>query len=246
MSGTFVIVAATLADHISPRFVPLLGTICCASRWFICGSTNSLPWIIVGFGILCGMSCSLLQNSTTPTAVKWVPANRKGIGTGISHCANGFSSVYMAPLASALLGLGAMRAFKTFALIRLILGLIGFVNLLTPTEEIIAEGQRAVNGKNGKKAAEVFILPEILQKQAIKTPTFWPWWCINCFSLIGGSMVFSQCAMIAQVQGNWTGGFLLVAILAIGNGLSQLLFTSLSISSVFTARIRCCPSRQSI
>lgn len=226
MSGTFVLVAATLSDILAPRFVLLMGTICCSLGWYICGA-SAVPWmIVIGFGLLCGMSCSLLPNSTTPTAVKWAPANRKGIAAGISHCANGFSSIYMAPLATALMTLGMQSAFKTFALICLCLGLFGFVNLLTPTPEIIAEGQQAVS-KNGKVVGDAFVLPEISLRKAIKTPTFWIWWLVNCCSLIGGSMVFSQCAMIAKVQGNWDAGFILVCILALGNGLGRLFWTNM-------------------
>lgn len=226
ISGFGVLIAGPLGDRIPPRFVALIGTALCTAGWFICGMSTEAWLITIAFGLMCGLSCSFLPNATTPTAVKWAPADKKGIAAGISHACNGFSSVYMAPLANALMVLGAAAAFKSFSAICLCLGLLGSINLLTPTPEIIADGQKAVV-KDGKKQAEAFILPEVSIKQAVKTKTFWLMWLMTVCALIGGTMVFSQCAMIAKVQGNWDAGFVLVAILAIANGCGRLLFSHL-------------------
>lgn len=205
-----------ICDQFQPRVSALIGGVCFFIGWFVSGSTSN-PWlIIICYGLFCGCAQGMVPNATTSTAGKWAPEGYKGLATGISHSANGFSSIYMAPLGAVLLSMGRTRAFHTMAFIALCLVVVGSIFLRKPEFSIsVSKGN-----SNPKNTIKFF--------DAIKMPAYWLLFLINAIGLIGGGVVFSQCAMIAQVQAGWKGGYILVMILALSNGGGRIFCNGIS------------------
>lgn len=225
-----------ICDKFSPRISVIISGICFFFGWFLCGSLDpSNPWpIIFLYGILLGTAQGMNPNATSSTAGKWAPAHLKGLATGISHSANGLASLYMAPLSAVLLAIGLSTAFHTMAFISAGLCFIGAIFLLTPRFE---KGAANVTAADANSENNSF-------KGLLKTKAFWFLFAANACALIGGGVVFSQCAMIAQVQAGWTGGYILVMILAIANGGGRILYNGISdkIGVYKTYTLMCCMS----
>lgn len=211
------LIGGMICDRYKPKYSVWLAGLLYFLGWYLCGSVNS-PWaIILLYGFLLGAAQGINPNAVTSTTTKWAPENKRGLAAGIGMAANGLSSLYMAPLAVTLLAIGLTKAFHTMAFISGGLCLIGGFFLLTP-ENRESDLDRAAR----KEADKAYF------KKVVKTDRFWLLWVIYAISLIGGGVVFSQCANIARLQANWAGGYVLVAILAVANGGGRVLFNAIS------------------
>ena len=83
--------------------VATVGGVLVGAGLILASLTPSLAAYIVGFGMLAGAGIGAGYASTTPAAVKWFPAARTGLVTGLVVAGFGLSSVYIAPLANALI-----------------------------------------------------------------------------------------------------------------------------------------------
>ena len=94
--------AGRLQDRAGPRVVATVGGILVGAGLILAGLTSLLSMYIVGFGLLAGAGIGACHASATPAAVKWFPASRTGLITGLVVSGFGLSSVYIAPLADTL------------------------------------------------------------------------------------------------------------------------------------------------
>lgn len=214
------LIGGWICDKYSPRISIYLSGVLFFLGWFLCGTVDpSNAWaIILLYGVFLGFAQGTNPNAASSSTGKWAPAHLKGLATGLSHSANGFSSAWMSLLGTALLAVGLTTAFRTMAFISAGLCFVGGTLMLKPE---FNAGEANVTVKDSDESTQTY-------KGLLKTKTFWLIFMINALCLIGGGSVFSQCAMIAQVQAGWTGGYILVVILAIANGGGRILFNALS------------------
>lgn len=214
------LIGGWICDKYSPKISIYISGVLFFLGWFLCGSVNpSNAWaIILLYGVLLGFAQGTNPNAASSSVGKWAPANLKGLATGISHSANGFSSAWMSLLGTALLAVGLKTAFHTMAFIAAGLCFIGGTLMLKPE---FKAGEANVTAKDADESTQTY-------RGLLKTKTFWLIFAINALCLIGGGSVFSQCAMIAQVQAGWKGGYILVVILALSNGGGRILYNGLS------------------
>jgi OFA family oxalate/formate antiporter-like MFS transporter len=106
--------AGRLQDKIGPRWVAALGGIFVGIGFIIASLTgSSLTGFVIGFGILGGIGIGFGYASATPPAVKWFPPQKTGLIAGLVVAGFGLASVYIAPLATSLLGVFATTVVKT-------------------------------------------------------------------------------------------------------------------------------------
>ncbi len=211
-------ISGYLNDKFSPRVSVIISGLLYFFGWYLCGSVSN-PWAIIFlYGVLLGAAQGMNPNAASSSAGKWAPVKLKGLATGITHSANGLASAYMSPLSTVLLSIGLTTAFHTMGFIAGGLCLVGSIFLLKPTFE---DGGANVTSMDSNEDMQSY-------KGLIKTKAFWFLFAVNAFGLIGGGVVFSQCAMIAQVQAGWEGGYILVVILALANASGRIIYNGIS------------------
>lgn len=216
--------AGRLQDKLSPRLVATIGGILVGVGFIIASLTTSLFAFVIGFGILAGAGIGFGYASATPPAIKWFPAAKTGLIAGIVVSGFGLASVYAAPLTK---GLISSLSFKTAILLLGIafLGVVvGLAQILKPPPPgyIPPGSMPATDAKiNNKKE-------DFLPKEMLTTWQFYVIWFMYACGAGAGLMVIAKLDKIAKVQAGINMGFVLVAVLAIGNGGGRILAGMLS------------------
>jgi MFS transporter, OFA family, oxalate/formate antiporter len=220
-----MVFAGRAQDHFGPRIVATIGGALCGLGLVVAsfGTAENGLAIVLGYGVLTGLGIGLGYASATPAAVKWFHASRKGLITGLVVAGFGLASVYIAPLTTWLLGtqhvagtfriLGIAFFIVTVALSQLIVNPpAGYV----PAEHKTREKKAASHEPRG--AGEDYDWHEM-----IKTRQFALLWLMYAFAAFAGLMIIGHMAKIAAMQMPALDlGFLLVAVLAIGNATGRV------------------------
>lgn len=235
-----MVFAGRAQDRLGPRIVATIGGALIGAGMILSSfaSKGNAALMIVGFGILGGTGIGLGYAAATPAAVKWFPASKKGLITGIVVAGFGLASVYTAPLTKALLGTFGINS--TF----LYLG-IGFFVVTVVLAQLLNNppvGYQPEESAHKKQAdAAVIAKRQYDWHEMLKTPQFYLLWIMYAFVAFAGLMIIGHMAKIAAAQlppvleggrpviDAATGlpkkadlGFLLVAVLAIGNAIGRV------------------------
>lgn len=215
--------AGRMQDRIGPRFVATVGGVLVGAGMILASMTNSPLSYIVGFGLLAGAGFACGYASTTPPAVKWFPAARTGSIAGIVVAGFGLASVYVAPLAEALINANGVPSTMFWFGVGFLIVVVGLAQLLKapPAGFVPAGTLAAVPGAPVKK--ENFTPGEVL-----KTWQFYVLWFMFVCGAGAGLMIISKLAKMVDVQAGLKLGYLLVACLAVGNGAGRIIAGSVS------------------
>jgi len=217
--------AGRLQDKFSPRLVATIGGVLVGIGFVIASMTTAPLAFAIGFGVLAGAGIGFGYASATPPAIKWFPAAKTGLIAGIVVSGFGLASVYAAPLTTALIiNLSFQRAILLLGIAFLIV-VVGLAQILKPPPiGYIPPGSAPANSDakaNNKKE-------DFLPKEMLTTWQFYVIWFMYVCGAGAGLMVISKLAAIADKQVGITMGFILVAVLAIGNGGGRILAGLLS------------------
>ncbi len=208
--------AGRMQDRMGPRIVATIGGVLVGLGMIIASLTTSSLGYILGFGLLAGAGIGFGYASTTPPAVKWFPAARTGMIAGLVVAGFGLASVYAAPLASSLI--------KNYGVPTAIFSLgIGFLVVVVGLAQVLQAPPK------GYIPSVAGVIPSVTLKRAEFTPgevlrtwQFYVLWFMYVCGAGAGLMIISKLAKIAQLQANVQLGFVLVAVLAIGNGVGRI------------------------
>jgi len=206
--------AGRMQDKLSPRLVSTIGGILVGVGFIIASITTSLVGFIIAFGVLAGAGIGFGYASATPAAVKWFSPAKTGMIAGIVVSGFGLASVYAAPLAKWLMtsfGFATMLMTLGIAFLIVVCGLAQI--LKAPPAGYIPPGHTpTVVVPGGKKE-------EFLPREMLKTIQFYMLWFMYACGAGAGLMIISKLAAIAgQEKIGIQLGFVLVAVLAVGNG----------------------------
>ena len=219
-----MVAAGRMQDKLGPRLVATIGGILVGIGFIIASMTTSLTVFVIGFGVLAGAGIGFGYASATPPAVKWFPAAKTGLIAGIVVSGFGMASVYAAPLTTFLISsLGIKTAI-------LVLG-IAFLAVVVTLAQILKpppKGYVPPGQKPAKKAEVGDKKEEFLPKEMLRTWQFYVIWFMYVCGAGAGLMIIAKLAAIAKLQVNIELGFVLVAVLAIGNGGGRILAGMLS------------------
>jgi len=209
--------AGRMQDRIGPRIVATLGGLLVGIGMILASYTTTLTGYLVGFGLLAGAGIGCGYASATPPAVKWFPAKKTGLIAGVVVSGFGLASVYIAPLATYLAkAYGLPTAMLLFGIGFLIV-VVGLAQLLAaPPKGYIPPGTPAA--KPGAIAKKVDFTPG----EMLATWQFYVLWFMYACGAGAGLMIISKLAKIAQDQAGLALGFVLVAVLAVGNGAGRI------------------------
>ncbi len=215
--------AGRLQDTIGPRLVASVGGLLVGVGLILASMTTSPLGYIVGFGLLMGSGIGFAYASATPPAVKWFPAARTGLIAGIVVSGFGLASVYAAPLAKWLIGsFGVPTMSFTLGVLFLIV-VVGLAQLLVPPPKgFVPEGaeRNKTAGPNNKKE-------DFSPKEMLSTWQFYVLWFMYACGAGAGLMIIAKLAAIGKHLGVEL-GFVLVAVLAVGNGAGRVVAGMLS------------------
>jgi OFA family oxalate/formate antiporter-like MFS transporter len=216
--------AGRMQDKISPRIVATIGGILVGLGFIVASMTTSLMVFVIGFGVLVGAGLGFGYASATPPAVKWFPAAKTGLITGIVVSGFGLASVYAAPLTTLLIAnLGFSTAILLLGIAFLVV-VVSLAQILKPPPE----GYIPISSELKKPDVESNKKEDFSPKEMLTTWQFYLIWFIYVCGAGAGLMVISKLAAIADKQVGITMGFVLVAMLAIGNGGGRILAGMLS------------------
>jgi OFA family oxalate/formate antiporter-like MFS transporter len=209
--------AGRMQDKLGPRIVAAIGGVLVGLGFIMASLTTSLFGFVIAFGVLTGAGIGFGYASCTPPAVKWFPAAKTGMIAGIVVSGFGLASVYAAPLTEWLITTYSFQMAMLTLGIGFLVIVVGLAMLLkAPPEGYVPPGSVPIKGELGKKA-------EYLPKEMLKTRQFYLIWFMFACGAGAGLMIIGKLAAIADKQVGISLGFLLVAVLAIGNGGGRVL-----------------------
>jgi len=224
--------AGKLQDRFGPRLVASLGGILTGAGLILASRFTTLGMFILGFGILAGTGIGFGYASATPPAVKWFPPARTGMIAGIVVSGFGLASIYIAPLANYLIGRSGVQTTM------LVFGIAFLAVVVLLSQMLVNPPPKAPAGTGGAAEAAA----EYSATEMLKTPSFYVLWFMYVFNAGAGLMIIGKLAKLVAVQANFQAGFVLVALLAVGNAGGRLLAGTLSdkmgriaILKIFTA-----------
>lgn len=214
--------AGRMQDRIGPRIVATIGGVMVGLGLMLASQTTSAMGYILGFGLLAGAGIGFGYASATPPAVKWFPAARTGLIAGIVVAGFGLASVYVAPLVQSLI--------KSYGAPTTILALgIGFLIVVVALAQLLQPPPKGYVPPGSIPAK-----PGAVQKvdytpgEVLRTWQFYVLWFMYVCGAGAGLMIISKLAKIAQAQAGLELGFVLVAVLAVGNGAGRIVAGTVS------------------
>jgi OFA family oxalate/formate antiporter-like MFS transporter len=210
--------AGRMQDRIGPRVVATIGGVLVGLGMILASFTTSALGYIVGFGLLAGAGIGFGYASTTPPAVKWFPAARTGMIAGLVVAGFGLASVYAAPLASNLIKNYGVPATMLY------LG-IGFLMVVVTLAQILRAPPKGYvpAGSGTPKPGAVAKRLDLTPTEVLRTWQFYALWFMYVCGAGAGLMIISKLAKMAQAQAEVQLGFVLVAVLAVGNGAGRVI-----------------------
>lgn len=175
------------------RTILVMGAILFAG-FVLASFTNSLPWLYLTFGAVCGYPIGCCLNNTLNLSMQWFP-DKSAFASGIVVMGFGFSSLLLGSLANAIIAaLGWRWAFRILALCALVLIVVLGSLLKTAPEGYKPEGWVPKSKAQGS-------LWGYTRAETLKTWKFWVFWVWFVALHFGGFMVLSAIAPYAIACG---------------------------------------------
>jgi OFA family oxalate/formate antiporter-like MFS transporter len=216
-------VGAKVLGKFGPRVVITIGGIL-AGGGVILSSMSTTPWIFTfTFGVLLRSGIGFVYASASPAALRWFPASKTGLISGIVVSGLGLGSAWVAPLARTLINSIGLQTTMFYMGIGMLIAVVGFAQLVKfPATGYIPTGSTLV--KNS--------VPTKIDYSTIETSRTWQFyliWIAFAFGSGAGLMVIGNLASIVKDQvGLPAISAIAVSALALGNGGGRVLYGMLS------------------
>jgi MFS transporter, OFA family, oxalate/formate antiporter len=212
-----MIVAGKCQDKFGPRLTIMIGGLLVGAG-FLLVSQSTEYWIwVLGFGLMAGMGIGFGYSAATPPALKWFPPAKTGLIAGIVVSGFGLASVYIAPLASYLLGAYGLQKSMLFFGLAFTVVVCGFALLVSnPPKGYVPP---VVDTKGGAKKAVAQV--DLSPSQLFSNGKFYTLWVAFFIGAGAGLMVIGSVAGMAK-QSLGEMAFLAVAIMAVGNAAGRI------------------------
>ncbi len=224
--------AGRMQDKLGPRLTATVGGLLVGAGMILASLMgNSQVGFIIGFGVLAGAGFGFGYASATPAAVKWFPSAKTGMIAGIVVSGFGLASVYIAPLATWMIG--KMGLEKTVMILGIgflviVVGLAQFLRVPHRVRQFMKgfgkAGELRANAKAAAAASPSDKKRDFKPTEMLKTWQFYVLWFIYACGAGAGLMVIS----IAKTLGKAEAGVIAVVALAIGNGVGRIVAGILS------------------
>ncbi len=212
-----MVLAGQMQDKLGPRLVATIGGILVGAGMILASFTTTPAGYVLGFGILTGSGIAFAYAAATPPAIKWFPPAKTGLIVGIVVSGFGLAPVYAAPLTKWLIGRFGLAQAVMILGVAFLLVVSGLAQILkAPPAGYVPPGTppQPVGSAPKKK--------DYPPSQMLRTWQFYVLWFMYACGAGAGLMIISMLAKIASVQAGLELGFVLVAVLAVGNGVGRI------------------------
>ena len=225
-----------IQDKLGPRVCVVACAILMGAGLMFSGFFTT-PWLVmIGFGIISGLGVGSGNVSSLAASLKWFPYSKKGMVSGAVLAGIGFSAVLYSPFSNYLLGaVGVSSSFLIFGVISFVAIFALSFNMYDPPQGYDKEKGMIVLGDGAGAAEAREAEPPAVQsdndmatRDMFRTGSFYLLFAIFAISSASGLMIIGHAAKIAQVQGGWEGGFILVIALNLFNTGGRFLGGSIS------------------
>lgn len=231
-----MIPAGRLQDKFGPRIIATIGAISLGVGLYITSFSAPVPegldvfslnaWgqmklafpALIGIGIFAGAGMGLGYACATPVAIKWFPPTMKGRAAGVVVAGLGFATVYIAPLASYLIGTyGINSSFRILAVGFAVAGCFFSQILRDPPAGYVPEPDP--KAKTGVPVTAANSGKDYSWTYMVRTPIFYLLWFQFVCGTSAGLMIIGNIAGIVKLQSGGTiaAGFMFAALLSLFN-----------------------------
>ncbi|WCE32509.1 L-lactate MFS transporter [Vibrio sp. SCSIO 43137] len=223
-----LLIAGRIQDKIGPQKVLMAGTFL-AGIGMVLSSLSLTPVnLYLSFGLLTGAGIGFAYACLNPTAMKWFPAEKKGMVNGLLATAFGLAAIYLAPLTSYLItGFGLSSAFLIMGASLILIALPLSFTIISPPSDYASELHKTPDTSEPKQP-ESGIKSDYTWQEMIKTRQFYLLWLMYAFGASAGLMIIANITSIAATQASITEGAYLVVTLSIFNSGGRLVSGLLS------------------
>lgn len=224
MFSIMTFVGARLLGKLGPRVMVTMGGILAGSGVII-SSLSTSPWVFtIAFGVLLGSGIGFVYASASPAALKWFPASKTGLISGIVVAGFGMGSAWVAPLARTLIASIGLQSTMLYLGIGMLVVVVIFAQFLQfPPEGFTPAASSAAKTASSNKKVD------FEPSSILKTWQFYILWITFAFGSGAGLMVIGNLASIVKDQiGLAAVSAVAVSALAIGNGGGRVLYGLLS------------------
>lgn len=215
-----MIFAGRLQDKVGPRLIAALGGIVLGIGLCASSLAKSPSLMLVTFGIVGGIGIGIGYSATTPPAIKWFPASKKGLITGIVVSGVGLAAVYISPLSQWLLkSVGIQSSFIYLGVGAMVSVALLAQLLRNPPAGYQPQMPTTVTGP-AKAAASA--KANLDYSEMLRTSQFYRLWLMFILAASAGLMIIAHVAIIAKEQAHWEWGFVPVVLLAIFNSAGRV------------------------
>lgn len=212
-------------DKLGPKWVVFLGGVLFGAGMFFSGIAQSVPVLLLTYGLGVGLGVGLVYGCTVSNSVKFFP-DKRGLVGGISTASYGISSVIVPILANALIEcFDVTTAFKLLGAAMLVI-ICGSAFFMAPCPA----GFRPKGWTPSAKAAGKTFVQDKNWRSMLSDPVFYVMLIMLCCGAFSGLMVTSQASPVAQEMIGMTAAEAAVAVsvLALFNTMGRILAGSLS------------------
>jgi nitrate/nitrite transporter NarK len=212
--------AGRIQDRKGPSFTAKIGGVLVGIGFIIASlSTDYLMWLL-GFGLFAGTGIGFGYSATTPAALKWFASSKTGLIAGLVVSGFGLAPIYIAPLASSLVGNFGLQTTMLIFGIAFLIVVCGLAFLLkNPPAGYVPVEKEVINKKPSKLAENT--KEDLGAVVMLKTLRFYVMWVIFFIGAGAGLMVISNISGFAKASMGKS-AFIAVAIMAAGNALGRV------------------------
>jgi len=204
--------AGLLLDRAGARTMIRIGIFLMGGRLLLSGLARMVTAWALTFGLLTSVGVGFIYLVSTPAVIRWFPAEKRGLITGMVVAGVALSPVIFAPLAQLTLGRLGL-AYGPPAL-----SALAFFIPLALTWLIADPPQKSGTTGTGPDS-----LGEMSWRQMIRTPLFYLLFVMFAFSSSAGLIIFGHLTRIARLQAGWEGGYLLLMLIAVTSASGRFL-----------------------
>ncbi|EEG78179.1 L-lactate MFS transporter [Dethiobacter alkaliphilus] len=222
MFALLMVPGGRLQDKLGPKPVILTAAVLTAIGFLMSGLILTVAGLSIFFGMLFGAAIGFGYATTTPTAIKWFGAHKRGLISGIVVSGFGIASVYAAPLAGYLIEQFGLTS--TFYILGAIFSIALFVfsrfMANPPADYVPQQPPTLVKGTKKTTCAEA----NYEWKEMVRTPQFYSLWLMFCFGALAGLLIIGQLRSIGIEQASLTPQWAtaLVVFFAVCNSLGRI------------------------
>lgn len=203
-----MISGGTINDKLGPKWVIFAGGLMFGLGLLSCGFAGSVSFLIVAYGLGCGLGMGMVYGCTISNSVKFFPDKRGLIG-GIATATYGLSSVLIPPVANALIGkTGVSSTMKILGAVFTVVICVGAFFIEKCPADFTPEGWKP----KAVQQASAKTVPDKTWKEMITDPIFYVMILMLMCGAFSGLMVTSQASPMAQQLAGMSVGLAATAV----------------------------------